>query len=339
MRGHNPVWHPCSIIARSVGMYWIYGLTLESDLAFPCLPERSAQDSSGVDLVLRVAPGLPPGVPAGVESAPLFERHVAGRLTLGVYQSREGVVFRYPGRVEFHLDADLREITCFRDIGCSEGLVGRIFLSLIIAFVLDRRGRQNLHASAVRVGDHAIAFLAPTGGGKSTLAAHFVSLGHPLLSEELLPIAIKDDDAWALPGPPQLRLLPDAENRYWPSQHKQSNTRTQNGKRLICLRLSQQHYCAKPLPLRAVYFVERSPAGVGIEPIGQREALVALVSSIYANFLSSGAALSAQLSALADLVGTLACSRLLTGSSLDDLPSVHAIVLDHMARNGPAARD
>ena len=54
------------------------------------------------------------------------------------------------------------------------------------------RGLPALHASAVQVGDSAIAFCGESGAGKSTLAAWLNARGHALVSDDLCRIGISE---------------------------------------------------------------------------------------------------------------------------------------------------
>ena len=56
------------------------------------------------------------------------------------------------------------------------------------AISLVQRGFGVLHASAVVIGDTAVAFLGDSGAGKSTVAAALCSRGHGLLADDLVTI-------------------------------------------------------------------------------------------------------------------------------------------------------
>jgi len=317
-------------------MYRVYGLALASNLSFRPLPEWPARDSGTPDVVLRVKHGPPPGsAEPKMGWTPLFERRLSGCLTFGVYQSTAGVVFRYHGRLEFHVDAGAYEVTCFRHAGYGDDLARRLFLSLVMAFVLSQRGCHNLHAAAVRIDAGAVAFLAPAGGGKSSLAAHFVRAGHALLTDDLLPVFFDGVAVRVLPGPPQLRLNDDSADRLWSDGDVPLRRGHVDRKRLVWLPQIDRFYCAEPLPLRAIYLLERSLAlPARVERIGQRKALVSLVSSVYANFLSTGPKLSTQLSALAALVSAVPCRVLRLASGFNELPSARAAVAGDLAGTG-----
>jgi len=257
----------------------------------------------------------------------LFEHHAIGRLALSVYRCNEGVLFRYR-RVDFLVHSSLREVTCFSGPDCDDDLLQYLFLSLVSAFVLNKRGRHSLHAASVRVGDEAVAFLAHAGGGKSSLAAYFVRAGHPLLTEDVLAVERRNGRLWALPGPAQLRLWPDSAERLWGDHDALREHALKTGKRQVRLPLDERHYCREPLPLRAVYLLERgSPEQPLLEVMSQRETLLALVGSIVGNFLSGRDALSSQLGFLADAVPTLAARRLRAPADFDELPAIRAAIL------------
>ena len=79
------------------------------------------------------------------------------------------------------------------------------------AAILYQRGILPLHASAIVLAAGAVAFLAPSGVGKSSLAAAFVSTGAPLLTDDLLAVRLDERGTLlAYPGAPGLRLTPEA---------------------------------------------------------------------------------------------------------------------------------
>lgn len=78
---------------------------------------------------------------------------------------------------------------------------------LIVA--LAGRGIHCLHASAVMVGDRAVAIAGASGLGKSTLARSLpAQFGSPytLLADDILPIHVEESRVQALPRYPQLKL-------------------------------------------------------------------------------------------------------------------------------------
>jgi len=56
------------------------------------------------------------------------------------------------------------------------------------------------HASAITDGEEAILFVAPSGGGKSTIAALMVGNGYELLSDDFVPIALSEPEIHQFPA-------------------------------------------------------------------------------------------------------------------------------------------
>jgi hypothetical protein len=69
--------------------------------------------------------------------------------------------------------------------GKSDSELRSVLLGSAWATVCHQRGRLVVHASAVRVGEFAVAFCGPAQTGKSTLAAYLDSRGYEVLSEDL----------------------------------------------------------------------------------------------------------------------------------------------------------
>ena len=96
------------------------------------------------------------------------------------------------------------------DPGAEERVLRLFILGPALAMLLHQRGLLVLHATTVSIADRAVIFLGESGGGKSTMAAVFSSLGHALVSDDVTAVSIGEADPCALPGFPQLKLLPDA---------------------------------------------------------------------------------------------------------------------------------
>jgi hypothetical protein len=91
--------------------------------------------------------------------------------------------------------------------GSDPALLSLGLLGTVMATVLHRRGLLTMHASAVEIGGRGTVFLGDKGAGKSTTAAGFISAGHRLVADDVLPIDLaRDGTCQILPGYPQLKL-------------------------------------------------------------------------------------------------------------------------------------
>src|SRR5262249_39164851 len=82
---------------------------------------------------------------------------------------------------EFLVSSDGRRIA-YNPLSDSSLLAFETYLlSMVLSYALLKLGYEVLHATAVMVDGEALALLGPSGHGKSTLAAAFLSAGCPVL--------------------------------------------------------------------------------------------------------------------------------------------------------------
>ena len=104
----------------------------------------------------------------------------------------EGVADALSGKAQARLAS---EIVNQRDVLAD-------ILDTLLLFLLARRGRTPVHASAFMLGDVAIVFAGHSGSGKSTLALAAVQRGYPVLSDDM--IFVQEEPsfaAWGFPRP------------------------------------------------------------------------------------------------------------------------------------------
>src|SRR5262249_15929080 len=108
---------------------------------------------------------------------------------------------------EILVASDGRSITCRRAEGSSAESFQVSMLGQGLSFAPGKQGFEPLHATAVVVGDQAVAFLGESGHGKSSLAACFLEAGHRLLTDDLLLLQEAHGRIIAYPGPPRIKLF------------------------------------------------------------------------------------------------------------------------------------
>jgi hypothetical protein len=70
--------------------------------------------------------------------------------------------------------------------------------------ILIERHLEFLHGCSVQIGDTAVAFLAASGVGKSTLVEHFVERGHGFLTDDKLGVVRRGGRYFSVPSTPFL---------------------------------------------------------------------------------------------------------------------------------------
>jgi len=158
----------------------------------------------------------------------------------------------------------------------------------VMGFVLRLRGTVCLHASAVAVGDRAIALTGLAGAGKSTTAAAFGCAGFPVLSEDIVALADNGAQFLVQPGYPRVNLWADSARTLFGSEDALPRITPTWDKRYMPLDQNGRCFASKPLPLGAIYILDRRDVALtspAIEEASGEEAFMALVANTYVNYL------------------------------------------------------
>lgn len=163
----------------------LYGLVVESELDL--LQSRPADPGAPADV--RIRWGQP-------RTRRAQGRQVDGVLLLDSGSRRYGYVIverpggshllRFFGACDAEISADLAEVTVHPVVGADPGISVVLATGAVLAYLLVRRGHLVLHGSAVATGDGALAFVAPSGGGKSTMATLLCADGAGLVTDDVL---------------------------------------------------------------------------------------------------------------------------------------------------------
>lgn len=244
---------------------------LRPPAAGPCEPGRV------LEVTYRTVPRL-----AEVEEIWAAEpRPPATRDRLALFRPPEGIglTVRSEGAGLFRIGA--RRI----DVEWLPGGAGaaHFFFAHALPLWLESRGVTVLHASAVARGDRVVAFLGPSGVGKSTLCAELVGAGWGFVADDGLALEEDDRGAWrCLPGPPWLRLWPSAlEGRLGIPAAELPRVHATLEKRRLAVAGPDTPPVAGDLRLAAVYLLDRAAEESGGAPdlpaCTRGEALVRLV--------------------------------------------------------------
>jgi hypothetical protein len=135
----------------------------------------------------------------------------------------------------------------------------RFLVGRILPWAAVVQGLEAFHASGVTVGGRAVAFVGPTGAGKTSLAIRLVAMGERFLTDDVLSVESRDGELLAHPGA-GIAAVRDAERRLiaestWSGLGAELG---HSGK--TYLELPRPH---GPAPLAAIYFLRLG----GGEPI------------------------------------------------------------------------
>lgn len=171
----------------------------------------------------------------------------------------------------------------------------------VLAVYLEWHGFLAFHASAVEKGEKAIAFMAPSGGGKSTLAAQFITAGWSLITDDILPVESSTNKVLAHPAQFQLRLTPDQARSILISLGRRTAMTVSNdgndGK--VTIHFEETEFGKlriKATPLSRIYLLERtddtSDPRPHITPISRSQAVIKMIMLSFAPHLAHAIGLS-----------------------------------------------
>ena len=181
-------------------------------------------------------------------------------------------------------------------------------LGPVMGFVLLLHGCISLHASALAIGNSAIAIVGPAGAGKSTAAAAFADLGYKVLTEDVLTLRECDDFFLVEPGYPCIRLWPDSVEALWGTSVELPKLTPTWDKRFLDLGQIVSRFEDRALPLKAIYIIDsRSEISDAphVSAMTQRQALLALVANTYASYLMNKQMRATEFKVLSRLLKTV----------------------------------
>lgn len=245
------------------------------------------------------------------------------------YRNETGYLLRFPNLADFEVSADASKVTCSPAPGVSEETSEHLFLNQVLPLVLSKRGKLVFHASAVEVPEGAIAFLAETGRGKSTLAASFALHGYRFLTDDGLVVESDGDGYQVMPSHPSIRLwkdsqkmLADPDARTAPPLHFTSKVRFLAGEGLA--------HCDQTRPLRRAYFLgDGSAQEIVFRRLCASEALIEWVKHSFLLDVEDRSMVGRHFDQVAKLANRVPCYHLDYPRRFEDLGCLRQSILEH----------
>lgn len=115
-----------------------------------------------------------------------------------------------PGTASFRFGMRGPEVVAIPDGGVEPGLVEDAYFRNVLPLVIQLRGHEVLHASAVRTPEGVLALCGASGAGKSTLAHRLSARGHPVSADDAVVLDLDGARPTVLRVPFRLGLGADA---------------------------------------------------------------------------------------------------------------------------------
>jgi len=181
--------------------YRAFGLTWSSTFPLPLVETTSDAEP---DVMLRLCEDVD-ALWSGNPRTPDWRFRIDGRRF--VVQRGWAGDFRLAQQegVRFHLDRAATLIACEPAV-VSDPASQRLLLDTVLWTTTLLHGLEGLHASAVQTASGAVAFLAGSGGGKTSIAFELVRRGYPLVCDDVLILERRGGGFVAHPSPPLMNL-------------------------------------------------------------------------------------------------------------------------------------
>ena len=188
-------------------VYHLYGLRVYSEVALPAPIAQNTLPPYDIEVRWGEGKTISDCVPTGQILAKLVMGDGRGYT---LTDTGIGYVLSFHQTCEFWIDHDLRSVRVHPFADVHPDMTALLFVGNVIACILTLAGECVLHASAVEMGNSALAFAGGSGMGKSTLAALLCANGARFITDDLLRLQPDGKDFRCFPGTGQLRLRQNA---------------------------------------------------------------------------------------------------------------------------------
>lgn len=231
------------------------------------------------------------------------------------------------------------ETRCIELLDCDEltdsASLDHLLYDHVLPRVIAAGGPLVLHGSAVKFEECLALFIGETGAGKSTLSASLYRAGHHLLGDDAVVVTETNGVHYGEAVYPSLRLYPETVARVLGEDIPTAPMAHYSDKRHV-IGLDAANGAALPLPVGCVFILDKGEAAPSLVPISPREACMALIEQSFALDPNDGRSAAARMQQAGALASAVAAYKLVYRHDFEDLPQVHELITEAMAK---AARE
>ncbi|MDB4868251.1 MAG: hypothetical protein JWR03_2584 [Cohnella sp.] len=253
-------------------VYQAFGMRLSSGIPLPELPvSDDTGEHASADIVIETA-----------EPTRLWDELEKG----GNNFVRKGnrFLFLIPETAVFCIENGFKITVCPLP-GADEEKVRVYLLGTCMGALLMTRKVLPLHGSAVEIDGKAYAFVGDSGAGKSTLAAAFVSMGHLLVSDDVIAVTLAHGDGLpiVMPSYPQQKLWQESIDHLGMQSERFRPVYRETTKYAVPV---PSEFCSEPVPLAGVFELVKSGRDtIGVRRLPNLERLRMMLLHTYRNML------------------------------------------------------
>ena len=313
----------------------IYGLGIVTNRIIPGVPASTIASED-----LRISFGSLPAWHRELTAAQGEACYVAdyktecGAPALRVFRLLNGKYFRfdYADQTQFVIDRSGSEVWAEWCAPLTLEDTATYLLGPVLGFVMLLRGIVCLHASAIAIGDEAIALLGPAGSGKSTTAAAFAERGYSVLAEDVVTLDDRGGQFLVRPGYPCIRLWPPAVKALYGSETHLPKLTPNWDKCYLDL---SDRFRGEPLPLTAIYHLgerQHDSKAPSVAALDRTEGLMSLVANTYATKLMDKQMRAREFELLTRVVGKVQLRRVTPHADPARIPELCDKILNDFSR-------
>ena len=315
-----------------------FGLKIRSNISIPGLvPLQDSGAPADLQVHLEVSPYAQCGIPLGTEQLTYESSYTdnSGNPALRIWISPDGRYLRlaYYDGTQFWLERAGTEIWATWPEKSTVHDTNSYLLGPVLGLALRLRGVTCLHASAVALDDHAVAFVGAEGAGKSTTAAAFAREGHGVISDDVVALTEKETEFLVRPAYPHVCLWPDSVVALYGSTEALPQFSTGWEKHRLALGDKDTHFENRLLPLGAIYFLgeRRIDLAASVEAIRPQTGLLSLVADTFANKLLDREMRGREFEVLSRLVTAVPVRRVFPQSDASRLGDLCRVIREDFA--------
>jgi hypothetical protein len=310
--------------------YRLYGLTVDShDLFLEMAPAKE----TNVDVRIKNAS---PRI--SLSSPPSWFMNwtlPGGEKWLSCAKTDEGYLLRFNELADLTIDRIGSEIVCMPKPGIPEDTIQHLLLDQVIPLVINLRGGEALHASAILTSHGVVAFAGPAGSGKSTITGSLMKMGYPFVSDDCLTLREKDQTIYAIPAYPGLRLWDDAQEYLFGEKGNKKSVAHYTSKLRVDIEEGLKSYSLEPKPFVRLYDIVNSSetdetSDIAIEKLSPRDSFMALVRCAFRLDITDQNMLTRQFHFLEKVTSSNSVLRLSFPRNFRFLPDVQKAILNDL---------
>lgn len=248
--------------------YKAFGLTVSCELPLPELPQASVEGGAA-DVVIKKS-----------DLFALWSEKSVPNVDFIIQENL--VMFHIPETAIFLIENG-NKIFFSPMEGAQEDELRLYILGTCMGTVLLHRKILPLHGSAIAIDGKVYAIVGESGAGKSTLASAFLKRGYQLFSDDVIPVAVTDENVpVVIPAYPQQKL--------WIESLKEFEMEPSNYQPIIDREMKfaipvQSQFADEPLPLAGVFeLVKTDQDEIELHSIQKLERFYTLFTHTYRNF-------------------------------------------------------